>query len=360
MGTVLSHIVQKRYSQENENIATDALAYILQSSDSARAGMMRLLRGIVPEMPDLEFRTQLSDDSIRPDMEGHDGCERRVYVENKFWAGLTDNQPCEYLRSLAGCAAPTILLMVVPEAREQAVWREALRRLEVEGIGTASLAATDGLVHAVATEAGPVFALTSWARVLATLELAAADDAGALSDIAQLRALCDAADSEAFIPISATEVTDQRIPALILQVGGLMQAAVEVGVTEEIVIVDGLRTVASWDRIGRYVRFPGEAGPGFWIGVHLSLWRKHGGTPLWLLFPSGAWGRPTEVRTLLEPWAERNGVCAEWRGGDYVVAVDIETGEERDQVVRGIVDQLKTVGNVLASATPETGAPDAT
>jgi len=58
MDPVFSHIVQKRLSRENENIATEALAYFLSHSKGARRGMMRLLREVVPEMPDLLSRTQ--------------------------------------------------------------------------------------------------------------------------------------------------------------------------------------------------------------------------------------------------------------------------------------------------------------
>lgn len=123
MKTVFSHIIQKRFSQVNEDVATDALAFVLHSSESTRNGMMKLLRGIAPDMPGLRFRTQQTEGSIRPDMWGYDGNEPRVFVENKFWAGLTDSQPISYLRQLADYSQPAILLVVVPDAREQTMWR---------------------------------------------------------------------------------------------------------------------------------------------------------------------------------------------------------------------------------------------
>lgn len=43
METVFSHIIQKRFSQVNEDVATDALAFILRSNESALTGMMKLL-----------------------------------------------------------------------------------------------------------------------------------------------------------------------------------------------------------------------------------------------------------------------------------------------------------------------------
>ena len=78
MSTVFSHIIQKRFSQENENVATNALAYVLQSSDAARNGMTKLLRGILPNLPLLRFKTQQMEGVIRPDMWGYADSERRI------------------------------------------------------------------------------------------------------------------------------------------------------------------------------------------------------------------------------------------------------------------------------------------
>ena len=82
METVFSHIVQKRFSKVNEDVATDALAFVLHSSKTARNGMMKLLRGIVPDLPELQFRTQQTEGCIRPDMWGFAGVDPRVFVEN--------------------------------------------------------------------------------------------------------------------------------------------------------------------------------------------------------------------------------------------------------------------------------------
>ena len=65
-----------------QDVATDALAFILDSSESARNGMIKLLRGIDPSLPALRFETQLAEGSIRPDMWGLDGGQPRVCIEN--------------------------------------------------------------------------------------------------------------------------------------------------------------------------------------------------------------------------------------------------------------------------------------
>ena len=350
MQTVFSHIVQKRFSQVNEDVATDALAFIIHSSESARNGMMKLLRGLVPDMPELQFRTQQTEGSIRPDMWGYDKGEPRVFVENKFWAGLTDNQPVSYLRQLSEYAhtQSAVLLVVVPETREQTLWRELSRRLENAGVSATNRETASGIVHAVTTKIGPILALTTWTKLLSALELEVADDPSARSDLLQLRALCEAADSEAFVPISPVEMSDQRTPAFILQLSSLVQASVALAVTECVLNIKGLNPQASTERIGRYARFSDEQGVGMWLGIHFILWKKHGSTPFWLVFSNGDLSRSDEVRALIELWAAKEGVLTTFQDGGVAVAVDLKVGEDKDQVVRSIVELLKRIAGFLS------------
>ena len=90
---------------------------------------MNLLHVILPELPELQFRTQHSVENVRPDMWGFDGGSPRVFIENKFWAGLTENQPVNYLQHLAEYEQPSLLLMVAPEARQDTIWHELTGRL---------------------------------------------------------------------------------------------------------------------------------------------------------------------------------------------------------------------------------------
>jgi hypothetical protein len=348
MDTVFSHIIQKRFSKVNEDVATDALAFLLHSSEPARTGMMKLLRGIVPGLSDLHFRTQQVEGSIRPDMWGYDAGEPRVFVENKFWAGLTDNQPNAYLRQLARHTQPTVLLVIGPGAREQTLRRELGRRLQAAEISSTVLEPSGGIVHSIATELGPILALTSWTRLLSALELEVSDDPAARSDLLQLRALCESADSDAFVPISPYDVSDQRLPAFLLQLNSTVLAAVELAIAEGVLTVDRLNAQGSAERIGRYARFGVRDNcVGFWLGIHFSLWKKHGGTPFWLVFSQTAFGRALEVQPLLEPWAAKEGVFTAFENGELAVAIELAVGEDKDQVVRSIVDRFKVIGNIL-------------
>lgn len=349
MQTVFSHIVQKRLSQENENVVTEALAFVFQAHEAAHNGMMKLLRGVAPHMPRLWFRTQQVDGNNRPDMQGcDDEGHTHVFVENKFWAGLTENQPVSYLRILAECAQPTILLVVGPEARKETLWRELNQRLTNNNI-SAGTDAISGIFRFATTSTGPILALTSWKILLDALEPEVADNKSARSDLLQLQALCTTADCDAFLPISLEELSNQHTPALILQLSSIVQTTVDHAVTKGILNLKGTMPQASTERIGRYAYLGNERQVGLWIGIHFGLWKKHGVTPLWAIFPATDWGRAREARVLLEPWAAQKSVfTVNHEDGSFVVALDIASGEDKDQVVAGIVARLREMADFLA------------
>ncbi len=353
MQTVFSYIIQKRFSLVNENVATDALTYILESSDATQRGMNKLLRGIIPDLPLLNFKSQQSESGIRPDMWGYADTEPRVFIENKFWAGLTDNQPVSYMQQLLNFTQPTLLLVIAPAAREQTLWRELMKRLYDAGTSGSEGETAAGIYSCFLTTPGPIIAITSWSSVLSVLEHEAVDDPNARGDLIQLRALCVSADNEAFTPISKMELSDQQLPAFILQINSMVQEMVDISVTKNVLSVAGLRPQASWDRIGRYVWLSGVKGVGAWIGIHFVLWKSHGITPLWLIFSEGDYGRAQEVRPLIEPWAAKMGVLTASTDQGFALALEIQTGEEKTSVIRSLTDTIKEISELFINLPPK-------
>lgn len=352
MQTVFSHIVSNRLSQEYENIATESLAFILQSSESARNGMMKILRSVISDIPDLHFRTQqtelLDQRNIRPDMVGYDEFGTRVFFENKFEAGLTDNQPNSYIEQLTKCIQPTILLVVVPELREETLWSELNRRLIAAGISTTIFPTqSTKIVHSLKTECGPILALTSWTRLLSVLDDEVVDDQSAKNDLLQLRSLCEAADRDAYIPISQSVISDQRTPAFILQLYSIVQATIDKAMSEGGLNTSGTLPQANYERIGRYANVSNRKDVGFWFGIHFRFWKLYGRTPLWVVFTSTHWGRAREVWPLIVPRAEKEGVFTKLVNDEFIIAIDIPPGAEKDVVVGYIVDRMKWVADVL-------------
>jgi len=345
MQTVLSHIIQKRFSRVNEDVATDALAFLLNSSEVVREGMMRLLRRFAPELESLRFETQEAEGQIRPDMWGYSSRGPRVFIENKFWAGLTDNQPVSYLKTLASYDSKTILLVIAPSARENTLWRELRNRLKDSDIRTVSEEDYTGGVRSVRTSLGPTLVLTSWDTVLTSLEHEAVNEPHVRGDLIQLRSLCQAADVDAFNPLSKQDLSDQRIPSLILQLTQTAMTACDQAVTEKVIDTQGLRPMAQWDRAGRYARFAGaaELDPGFWFGVHLNLWKAHGTSPYWLVFSKEDFGRAYDVRRRVEPWAANNNVLTVFDKGEFAVSVVATAEEDKEVVIKKLIESINQI-----------------
>lgn len=101
--SVLARIALK-LARSPEDVATESLAYILNASPSAVSGLTQLASQWVPAAgrPVVSVRSQAGEDGgARPDLELSDASGTPVILfENKFWAGLTDNQPSTYLERL--------------------------------------------------------------------------------------------------------------------------------------------------------------------------------------------------------------------------------------------------------------------
>jgi len=345
--SVLSHIVQKQFSSEYENIATEALAYIVQTNDRARGGLLKMLRGLKADLPSLNFQTQLSKDNKRPDMWGLNGAQPCVFIENKFWAGFTENQPVEYIKLLAGSNSEGILLMVVPAVRQESAWREMIARIDDATIDYQDQKPTADVPRFIKTDLGPSVALTSWTKLLQSIDDELADEPQARNDLIQLKALCEIAENDAFIPLSAEELTNQRLPAMLLQLYSVSQRAFEIGLTEGVISKEGTAAASSYDRIGRYIKFPFSSNVAAWLGISFPLWYKHGVSPLWLIFNNTEWGRAREVRTIIEPWAEIKGIFNSNDNNEFALSIKVTAGEDFDYVVRDIVDQFRNVADQL-------------
>jgi len=345
MRSVLSHIVHKQFSSQYENIATEALSYILESSELARNGLIKALRGIVPEIPILRFQTQYTEDNMRPDMWGVDAGKLRVFIENKFWAGLTENQPVEYLKLLDSNSKEGILLVIVPSARQESIWRELTLRLKEASISYTEQSSLADIPRLVKSETGTFLALTTWTKIIALLESEVADELQTRNDLTQLKTLCDIAESDAFVPLSSFELTNQRIPAIISQAYNISQKAVDYCVSDGFIYTKGLNVSCTSERVGRYFAFVTDKEHGIyaWIGVHFAFWKKYGETPLWLFFYNSNWGSINKAQSILEHWAEREGYFTAIEDNNFIISIKIPRGEELDNAVRSVRDQLQAI-----------------
>lgn len=350
-GSVLGYLVGTRMSGQAENLATEALAYVLRSSAAVAAAFESYVRQAAPIPTGLYVETQASAvDAAIPDLVGLDATGATPFIgEAKFWAGLTANQPLTYLDRLPE-GAPGVLLFIAPSIRLEVLWTELLHRLHQAGVQAAGDEGPPEF-RRVDVGGGHVLALTSWRSVLAALSetAAAVGDRAALSDLNQLSGLCDRMDTEAFLPLAAEDLSGPaavRLRQYLDVVSRSGDALVSRGIAMTKDASGGsLSLSAGWGWWGRYLSL---AGTTTLLRISSHNWGLERATPVWLQV--GYKNAPTLSQALeaLSPLrSERSRVCVHANQAD--VAIDLPTGVELPDVVESVVAQVTAVRDCLAT-----------
>ncbi|TAK27422.1 MAG: hypothetical protein EPO40_17540 [Myxococcaceae bacterium] len=341
--TVLAHLAAS--IAQKENLATEALAFILNRSAPAREALRQRLAAAVGEVPTLGriLTQQAVSDEGRPDVVLYNQAGQKVgFIEAKFWAALTPAQPVDYLQQLPK-AGSGVLLLLAPERRLPSLRADVLDRCTA-----AKLPLVDR--GPMAFDVGPNrLALMSWSSLLASMRDAVAEDRATTSDVAQLTGLCARCEAEGFIPLTREDLDDLRVPRLVLQFANLVNAIVDTGVAAGVVSVKGLKATHFQHATGRYVEF---ARAGAWLGLNHTHWSRRGRSPLWIRFSQDDWGRADALRTLLRPWMSMDPPRA-WgddEDGAVRVPLRLRTGVEQDAVVADVLEQLRELDGLMSSA----------
>ncbi|HUB00686.1 MAG TPA: hypothetical protein VMA34_20315 [Terracidiphilus sp.] len=339
--TVLGHLVH-RIGVQQENVATEALGFILANSSAASRAFTEFICQIGFSCPgDLRFETQRGglEDCI-PDMKCYDAQGRlRVTVESKFWAELTKNQPVTYLREFQG-GWPAALLFVVPEARLPWVWKEVLRRCAENDISVEDVQSIPAM-NSARIGGEHFMAMTSWRALLDALysEVPLPGEIDCRNDMTQLRGLCDMMDQEPILPLKENEIGDQQMALRIVNFNDLAHA-----------IVDQATGTQSYTRShlkygsGAYLDIANYRA---WVGFDALAWHRKGISPIWVAFLSRA--QMDEIREKLTPF--RRGSprrCFESQNGRVVmVPIFLKTEVEKYQIIQNAVDQIHELAKLL-------------
>lgn len=345
-----------RFSSHPENIATEALLYLLSRHPSAWPGLRAYLTRTGIELPEtLTFRSQAQHaGGSQPDLTGTNGLGQCcLIIESKFWAGLTQNQPVNYLESLPS-DVPGMLLVLCPAKRLELLWDKLHSRVSNSSLpaGASSVLETGFLQCSVGLK--HCMAILSWAQVLGVLDRVAqtANDATFLSDINQLRGLCDRMDSQAFLPLRA-EHLGADFALRVQQFADLVDHVVESMVLAHGADKKGLSTGGTQSTYGRFFRL---AGLGLFLQYAPTYWARFGETPLWLEIK-----KEVNKKWLAEPWiTDRLDTLPPGRyrripkseGGAFIVGLDVPLGFEKSEVIDALVDQVKEVVACVSSPGP--------
>ena len=342
--TLLAHLIS-RFTAQPENIATESLCYILTRSMTAQKAFLRQLeKSGFAVNEDLTYRTQSAgtDGSI-PDLVGVDSAGRPiVIIESKFWAGLTDNQPEQYIKRLPD-GTKSILLFIAPTARFTTLWPELLRRACLNESNTEKLTAEFFKINITENN---ILAVISWRCVLDAMimELQTVGEHDVAADGMQLRGLCNQMDTEAFLPLH-TEELSSSIGRRILHFCDLINDAAESAVKNGLATYEGRVSGGQ----GYYAR-PFRLGKnGCYLYFDASSWAKQRETPIWLEVKDSDWKYSEALGNNLRSSSKgiKNPPEILLINNQIKVPIYLPTHRERDKVIECILDQIKNVYDLL-------------
>jgi hypothetical protein len=208
--TVLAHLAST-FKAKPEVVATSALWYILWRSAAVWQSLLALVgEAGVPLPDDLDLREQAAvKDLGRPDLAAtaSDGTAP-LLIELKFGAGLTANQPANYLRQLPE-GQPGALLFVVPKERVAQVWDELAASCAGAGLALSAVRGLSDGAKAGATNPHHRLVLVSWEDLLHRLQKEAerASEPGVVSDLVQIRGLYAMVSEDTLTPFESGELS---------------------------------------------------------------------------------------------------------------------------------------------------------
>jgi hypothetical protein len=328
--TVFGHLVHQ-FSIHPENLATEALCFILRTSPAASRAFTEFIHQIGFDCPgDLYFETQRGGSAgCIPDMKCYDDEKRlRVIVENKFGASLTRNQPVTYI-DLLPSGVTAVLLFVVPEARLQILWKEVIALCKaVEKPSTIQVAHLDEEHY---------IAVTSWRTLLNALSEEAPLDGeiDRRNDIAQLQGLCRRMDEEEFLPLVEEELSSQSMAQRFINYSDLAfniinEAKIQ-GLFKNVRAQNSKYSSGASVEIGEYIA---------WIGFNPFAWRRKGVSPIWLAFHSYA--RMAQIREKLTEYRRvKPQRCFDSEDGRFVmVPIVLKAGVDKKYIIKEAIDQI--------------------
>lgn len=347
--SLLGYLIPRIASSGAEPAATKALAYLLNASTDiaqafvdavGRTGMATFTPGRIVD--EEQHGNHFPDVTIR-DADG----AIRIFVENKFWAGLTDAQPIAYLEALPDDGSSG-LVFIVPHQRMHGLWGELREKCSRNAVELENESTADAVTWA--RSGHRTLAITSWKHILGTLEQAAINGGHSelRQDIVQLRGLTDQMNAGEFLPLREDEVTDVNVARRLTNYSELIEEIASRLQTDGVADTKGLRPSHGYTSAGRWLRL--HAKFGLWLGVDLLAWREWGITPIWSKHDtnhdfSGVEGKVRQAEKLFDEAHEEN--------GRLYIPIRLTTGVERDRVIDGVVLQMRSIADKLLQGFPD-------
>ena len=337
----LLSLIARGYAAGREDAATDALCFILSHSDSARDEFAKFVGDNVKPLPIARFSTQQLVNGAFPDMACFDDdCNHVAFVESKFWASLTSNQPVTYWKALPD-ERPAALLFLAPASRIARIdkgwlWHELVERLRDDGqnLGPVDWREPEDLVRATSKDGQRRLMLTSWAVLLDRLTQRTEKDGDrqACFELAELRGLaCDAIKDD-------DPVRDKNLKRLIADaVKHLKESGWADDKTSGSAELKGVHYV-------KYFRL-GDTNAGLRIDYKTV---KQTGKPLWLrLRHSSDSCKSVDMEDVRARWDALDKPESKWLSRHVHLPIDLPASADCEATLHAVVAEVERIAKII-------------
>ncbi len=333
----LLSFVARRHSQGLEDAATDALYYILSRSTSARLALSHFLSHDQAPLHIAKVSLQASAaHGATPDLSclDRDG-KMLAFVESKFWATLTHNQPVTYWESLPA-NRPSVLLFLAPQSRvnDDYLWNELVDRLSKADHEIGPADRNETRIAAPSNTDTRHLMLTSWRSLLGFLAQRTKKDGDsqATFEISELQGLTSD------VITKGKPKRDENLKRLIAEA---LKRLEQSGWAN----TDGLSAGHGYDYYHRYHYLAGAIAA---LRIDYTAIKETPDKPLWLRFGNFVNTPPTtsteQVRSILEGSDEPG-----WKmhGSQISLSINLPAGADHDATLGAIVDQMERIAQLI-------------
>ncbi len=312
--SLLSHIASN-FISEYENVANSSTCYLLNKYAPAREALKNVLE--IDSIPSY-YTTELSTkNNGRPDVTGKDiNGNKKVIVEGKFWANLTNNQPVNYLKELGTDGR---LLFLVPDKRIESLRLDIKNRLNGKKDSRIVIYSWNGFLDAIKSENNKKY------------------DSKLDSDLTQLKELCGKMDEEGLAPLSESDL-DPMNGRRIYNFSNLIDECNESIREWDKADFKGLNTTSKKEGYGFYFK-------SFNFGCMLVFssydwFSKDSHTPFWLRIKDSSWKKSEKIHHFLNQFDPENSYDDnDWSS----YGIMLKAGMDRTQIIDHVTKTIKEV-----------------
>lgn len=304
-------------------------------------------------MPEIvSYHSEVAGENLeRPDIVGRtDTGQEALILEGKFDAGLTENQPNNYLSRLPE-GSEGLLVFVVPKLRVEGLWKAVASRAgdifdlaDQKELPDGSKCVNVGSSHKLL--------MVSWGNLLNSfLQPAQRSGEPISNDILQLISLCDRIEGETFKPFSSEELTSAQIGRRHRDMCTLVDAITQRFLDEGGMSTKGLNATPQKDGYVRYVRFGDDTSKvGGSIRLDYTSWVENEISPIWVETWEGE--ATAYLREIFKQVAIADGLTVQEKRSTVMLPLDIGPGQEFSEVVDCAVERIEKILKLVKETPP--------